>query len=186
MQITDELITLFQTRGHAAYFGEAVSQQEHALQAAALAENEGASDALIAAALLHDVGHLIHGQDEDIAARGLDGRHEEAGHAWLARHFGPAVTEPIKLHVAAKRYLCAVDRDYESRLSPASRRSLELQGGPMRAEETQQLERHKFYREAVRLRCWDDEAKTPGLAVPGLEHYRALLEALAEQRATSP
>jgi phosphonate degradation associated HDIG domain protein len=185
MQITDELIALFQTRGRAAYYGEAVSQQEHALQTAALAEKEGASDALIAAALLHDVGHLIHGHDEQIAARGLDSRHEEAGHAWLARHFSPALTEPIKLHVAAKRYLCAVDRGHERRLSPASRRSLELQGGPMRAEETLQFERHGFYREAVRLRRWDDEAKIPGLVVPGLEHYRALLEALAARRAKS-
>jgi phosphonate degradation associated HDIG domain protein len=185
MQITDELITLLQTRGRAAYYGEAVSQQEHALQTAALAEKEGASDALIAAALLHDVGHLIHGQDEDFAERGLDGRHEEIGQAWLARHFSPAVTEPIMLHVDAKRHLCAVDREYERRLSPASRRSLELQGGPMRAEETQQFEGHEFYREAVRLRRWDDEAKIPGLAVPGLSHYRTLLEALARQRATS-
>jgi gamma-butyrobetaine dioxygenase len=155
------------------------------LQTAALAQREGASEALIAAALLHDVGHLLHGRDEDIAARGLDGRHEEAGHAWLARHFSPAVTEPIKLHVAAKRYLCTVDRECECRLSPASRRSLELQGGPMGAEETQKFERHEFCREAVRLRRWDDEAKIPGLAVPGLEHYRALLEALAAPRATT-
>jgi len=185
MQIACELIALLETHGRAAYYGEAVSQQEHALQTAALAESDGAPDTLIVAALLHDVGHLIQGQDEEIAARGLDGRHEEAGHAWLARHFGPAVTEPIELHVAAKRYLCAVDREYECRLSPASRRSLELQGGPMRAEETQRFEQHEFYREAVRLRRWDDEAKTPGLVVPGLARYRALLEALAAERATS-
>ena len=112
-----------------------MSQAEHALQAAELAEREGAPDRLVVAALLHDVGHLLDGQDEDLADRGVDGRHEEAGCAWLARHFGPEVTEPIRLHVAAKRYLCAVDPSYLDGLSPASRLSLSVQGGPMGAEE---------------------------------------------------
>src|SRR4051812_7522390 len=94
---------LFARRGEAAYHGEAVSQTEHALQAAALAEQEAVPDRLVVAALLHDVGHLLDGQDEDLAGRGIDGRHEEAGRAWFATHFGPEVTEPIRLHVAAKR-----------------------------------------------------------------------------------
>ena len=135
MKIVDDIMDLFARRGAAAYHGEAVSQTEHALQAAELAEREGAADHLVVAALLHDVGHLLDGQDEDLADRGLDGRHEEAGCAWLAAHFGPEVTEPIRLHVAAKRYLCAVDPAYLAGLSPASRRSLSLQGGPMNAEE---------------------------------------------------
>ena len=109
MKIVDEIMDLFARRGAAAYHGEAVSQTEHALQAAALAEREGASDNLVVAALLHDVGHLLDGQDEDLADRGLDGRHEEAGCAWLAAHSAPRSLSPIRLHVAAKRYLCAVD-----------------------------------------------------------------------------
>jgi phosphonate degradation associated HDIG domain protein len=176
MTIVDKILDLFARRGAAAYHGEAVSQTEHALQAAELAEREGAADNLVVAALLHDVGHLLDGQDEDLADRGLDGRHEEAGCAWLAAHFGPMVTEPIRLHVAAKRYLCAVDPGYLAGLSSSSRLSLSLQGGPMEAEECVNFESNPLYHDAVRLRRWDDTAKVPGLTVPGLEHYRERLE----------
>jgi phosphonate degradation associated HDIG domain protein len=176
MRIVEDILRLFARRGASAYHGEAVSQAEHALQAAELAEREGAPDRLVVAALLHDVGHLLDGQDEDLAHRGVDGRHEEAGGAWLARHFGPEVIEPIRLHVAAKRYLCAVDPAYLDGLSPSSRLSLSLQGGPMEAEERAQFEANPYYRDAVRLRYWDDTAKVPGLEVPGLDHYRDRLE----------
>jgi gamma-butyrobetaine dioxygenase len=172
MTIVDEILGLFARRGAAAYHGEAVSQTEHALQAAELAEREGAPDHLVVAALLHDVGHLLDGQDEDFAARGIDGGHEQAGSAWLARHFGPEVTEPIRMHVAAKRYLCAVDPSYLDGLSPASRLSLSLQGGPMSAQERAAFESNPAHGDAIRLRRWDDAAKVPGLDVPGLEHYR--------------
>ncbi len=181
MTIVDEIVNLFATRGAAAYHGEEVSQEEHALQAADLAARQGAPDALVVAALLHDVGHLLDGQDEDLADRGLDGRHEEAGCAWLSRHFGPEVTEPIRLHVAAKRYLCAVDPKYRAGLSPASLRSLELQGGPMTPAEVAAFEDGAFFRDAVRLRHWDDAAKVPGLAVPGPSHYRDRLASAARQ-----
>ena len=116
MTIVDEIIMLFARRGAAAYHGERVSQTEHALQAAALATSEGAPDHLIVAALLHDIGHLLEGQDEDLATRGLDGQHEKLGSAWLTTYFGPEVTEPIRLHVAAKRYLCAIDPSYLGQL----------------------------------------------------------------------
>jgi phosphonate degradation associated HDIG domain protein len=178
----DEIFELFERHGQEAYLGEAVSQQEHALQAAHLAEQEGAPDALIVAALLHDVGHLLHGLPEDVAMRGIDGRHEAVGEAWLARRFGPEVTEPVRLHVAAKRYLCAVDPTYRRRLSPASVQSLTLQGAPMSDAEVHAFEEHPYPRAAVRLRGWDDEAKVPGLEVPGLEHYRARLDTLEEIR----
>ena len=114
--------------------------------------------------------------------RGLDGCHEEAGGAWLAGHFGPEITAPIRLHVAAKRYLCAVDPCYLDGLSPASRLSLDVQGGPMRAEERARFEANPYHRDALRLRHWDDMAKVPGLAVPELEHYRHRLEAAARAK----
>jgi phosphonate degradation associated HDIG domain protein len=177
MSIVDEIMDLFARRGAAAYHGEAVSQMEHALQAADLATRQGAPNDLIVAALLHDVGHLFDGQDEDLADRGLDGRHEEAGCAWLTAHFGPTVTEPIRLHVAAKRYLCAVDPGYLASLSPSSRKSLSLQGGPMEAEERADFESNPLYLDAMRLRHCDDTAKVPGLTVAGLNHYRDHLEA---------
>jgi [1-hydroxy-2-(trimethylamino)ethyl]phosphonate dioxygenase len=177
MDIVDEILTLFEQRGCAAYLGEPVSQREHALQAAHLAVLDGASDALVAAAFLHDIGHLL-GAEADPAERGVDGRHEESAHRWLARHFGPEVTEPIRLHVAAKRYLCAVDAHYQESLSPASVRSLELQGGRLGPEEVRDFEQNRFRAAAVRLRRWDDLAKSAGREVPGAAHYAQTLRRL--------
>lgn len=177
MRNVDDILDLFRRRGDSAYYGEAVSQTEHALQAAHLATREGSVDALVVAALLHDVGHLLHDQGETVAERGIDARHEEAGERWLAARFRPEVTEPVRLHVAAKRYLCAVDPDYAARLSPASALSLKLQGGPMRPEEVAAFEENLHHREAVRLRRWDDAAKVAGLSVPGLDAYRERLAA---------
>jgi phosphonate degradation associated HDIG domain protein len=176
--IVDEIIELFTRRGGDAYFGEPVSQLEHALQTAFQAEQEGASDILIAAALLHDVGHLLHKAPEDIADRGVDCRHEQVGATWLARYFPAAVTEPIRLHVAAKRYLCAIDDGYQRGLSAASIRSLALQGGPMSYEEVREFEASPYAREGARLRRWDDLAKVPGLKETGLAKYQILLEKL--------
>src|SRR5215469_14042757 len=136
MDVVDQILELFEARGAAAYLGEPVSQTEHALQAAHLAVLEGASDALVAAALLHDIGHLL-GPDDDAAERGIDAVHEDRGCSWLAPHFGPEVTEPIRLHVPAKRYLCRVDPRYRVLLSPASIRSLELQGGALTSGEAE-------------------------------------------------
>ncbi|REK17755.1 MAG: HD domain-containing protein [Planctomycetota bacterium] len=176
MTVVDEVCELFARRGHEAYVGEPVSQLEHGLQAAHLAEQEGASDALVVAALLHDIGHLLHKLPEDAADHGIDTRHEAIGRAWLARYCGPEVTEPIRLHVPAKRYLCATDPQYLAGLSPASTQSLRLQGGPFTAEEKAEFERNPYYRDAVTLRRWDDLAKIPNLSVPELEHYRPRLE----------
>jgi phosphonate degradation associated HDIG domain protein len=174
----DEVMLLMQRRGHEAYFGEPVSQLEHALQSAWLAKRSNGAPCLVAAALLHDIGHLLHDLPENVADEGVDTRHEEAGYEWLLERFGAAVAEPVRLHVAAKRYLCAVDPAYAGRLSPVSIQSLALQGGPFTEGQTREFERFPHYREAVQLRRWDDEAKLPGLAVPALEEYRALLEAL--------
>jgi phosphonate degradation associated HDIG domain protein len=169
----------FHIQGRRAYFGEPVSQTEHALQAAALADRENAPDALVIAALLHDVGHLLSEYEENIADRGTDAKHEDLGYRWLGQHFGPEVTEPVRLHVDAKRYLCVVDQSYVKSLSPASVQSLRLQGGPMSVDETRTFRANLFYADALRLRHWDDEAKTPGLSTPGLEAYLDRLRALA-------
>jgi phosphonate degradation associated HDIG domain protein len=178
MNLIDLLFSLFREKGNGAYFGEAVTETEHALQSAHLAEQSGAAPEWIAAALLHDVGHLLHGLPEDVAERGIDARHEERGAAWLERYFGPAVVGPVRLHVAAKRYLCAAEPDYYAGLSEASRRSLHLQGGPMSPEEVCRFEREPWFRSAVAVRRWDDGAKVPGLVVPGLNHYRPCLQAV--------
>ncbi len=173
----DRIARLFAERGDSAYFGEQVSQSEHALQSAHLAEREGAADELVVAALLHDIGHLVDGHEEDVADGGLDAHHEDCGASWLAETFGPAVVEPIRLHVAAKRYLCAVDRRYRETLSAASLKSLDLQGGPFDGAGVASFEANPHHREALRLRRWDDAAKVPGLEVPDLDHYRARIEA---------
>jgi phosphonate degradation associated HDIG domain protein len=175
---TQEVLRLMQQRGGEAYFGEPVSQLEHALQAAHFATEAQASPALIIAALLHDIGHLLHDLPENVAATGVDTRHEQAGYHWLKTRFGPAVAEPVRLHVAAKRYLCAVDPAYLAQLSPASLLSLSLQGGPFTQEEARHFEGFPYYCDAVSLRRWDDAAKQPGLPVPSAEEYFALLESL--------
>jgi gamma-butyrobetaine dioxygenase len=182
MSVIDQVFSLFLTKGHGAYFGEAVTQAEHARQCAYLAEQSSATSELIVAALLHDVGHLLHGLTEDIAEQGRDARHEEGGAAWLGRYFGPAVVDPVRLHVAAKRYLGAVEPDYLAGLSPASQLSLRLQGGPFTPDEVRRFEQEPAFRSAVALRRWDDAAKVPGLATPGLEHYRGHLEAVLPRR----
>ena len=181
MTIVDQLLDLFARHGQGAYFGEAVSETEHALQAAHLARQQGAADCLVAAALLHDVGHLLHNLGEDFTARGIDDRHEHGGAAWLLAHFPPEVVDPVRLHVDAKRYLCAVKPDYYQGLSETSKRSLALQGGPMSPDEQAAFERLPHWREAVALRHWDDEAKVPALEVPSIETYRDLLESLTRK-----
>jgi len=185
MSIADEIFTLFENQGDSAYYGEPVSQTEHALQAAFLAETDGATDSLVLAALLHDVGHLLHGLGEHIAEEGVDTHHEELSQTWLSQHFGPDITEPVRLHVAAKRYLCAVDPDYLNQLSPASVQSLHLQGGPFSSKEVEEFASLAHFHGAVQLRRWDDQAKASGLEVPPLEHYRARLEAALGAQRTS-
>ncbi|QJW94518.1 phosphonate degradation HD-domain oxygenase [Frigoriglobus tundricola] len=167
---------LFAERGGAEYHGEAVTQLEHALQCAALAERDGRPAAWVVAALLHDVGHLLHGHGEAHLADGIDDDHEELGARFLARAFGPAVTEPIRMHVPAKRYLCAARAGYREGLSPASVRSLELQGGPMTAAEAAAFEAHPHFAAAVQLREYDDRAKVVGLATPPFDHFLTYLE----------
>jgi len=177
--VADEILEIFAKKGETAYYGEDVSQLEHALQAARCAEEQHANDALIVAALLHDIGHILEDIPEDTADLGIDAKHEEIGQDWLANRFAKDVVEPVYLHVSAKRYLCATDGTYLGKLSPASVQSLALQGGVMSPEEIQSFEKNEFYREAVELRKWDDQAKIPGLATRKLEDYRELLNSVA-------
>jgi gamma-butyrobetaine dioxygenase len=175
----DQIIAAFTSRGAAAYLGEPVTLREHMLQSAAAAEADGAGDYLVAAALLHDIGHLLAGAAEDAAEQGVDTEHEEVGFRFLERNFPPEVVDPVRLHVAAKRYLCSADPGYVEELSPASLLSLGLQGGPMSADEAAEFETEPHWRAACRLRRWDDLAKQPGADAPPLEHYHALLDAVA-------
>jgi len=165
------VLECFRLRGNSGYGKEAVSQLEHALQAAYFAEQANASPYLITACLLHDVGHLLHDLPDDAPDNNIDDQHEQLGAAWLTEHFVPEVVEPIRLHVAAKRYLCAVDSEYFAILSPPSVQSLELQGGPMTETQAAHFEQHPHFAEAIQLRRYDDQAKIPNLVTPSLEHY---------------
>ncbi|MEM9033491.1 MAG: HD domain-containing protein [Actinomycetota bacterium] len=177
----DTLLGLFERFGRERY-GEGINQEEHALQAAKQAIDEGAAPALVAAALLHDVGHLLVERDR---VPTVDLRHEAVGARALARWFGPEVTNPIALHVDAKRYLCAVDPDYFGILSPGSVHSLELQGGPMTSEEVERFEALPGAEAAARLRRWDEGAKVPGVEAGELADHRELLMDLARERVTT-
>ena len=136
-----------------------------------MAERSGEPAAIIVAALVHDIGHMVHELGEDPARDGVDDLHEECGAEFLSQHFGPEVVEPVRLHVPAKRYLCAVDASYYSLLSEDSVRSLALQGGPMTASEVSDFERLPFASSAVRLRRLDEAAKNPDAETPPLEHF---------------
>ena len=177
-----EIEELFQQSGSDAYFGEDVTQLQHALQCAALAERENAPDSLVVAALLHDIGHLLHRAGEDIADQGVDANHESVGARYLALHFPPEVSEPAHGHVDAKRYLCAVDTGYFDSLSDASRKSLALQGGPMSPEQCRAFEANPRFADTIRLRRWDDTAKDPNAVVPNIGHYRDRIRACALKR----
>jgi [1-hydroxy-2-(trimethylamino)ethyl]phosphonate dioxygenase len=179
VSLASDILAIYGGRGAAAYFGERVSMTEHGLQAAHFAQSERAAESLVVAALLHDIGHLLEPLPETIEDWTLDAHHEETGARWLAQHFDASVSEPVRLHVAAKRYLCATDRDYLLRLSPASVHTLELQGGPMSRQELVRFEREPFSQQAVRLRRWDDQGKVAGLSTPALNDYGALIERLA-------
>ena len=180
---TTAAIELVRRHGGSRYGGEAVSQLEHALQAATRAADEGASSALIAAALLHDIGHLLHDLPDGFPKRGIDDQHELLGARWLAERYEPAVVEPVKLHVAAKRYLCTVDADYFSKLSGPSRTSLAFQGGPMTADEVREFESGAFAQDAVQLRRWDEAAKIPLHKTPPIEHFAVHLDACVSAKA---
>jgi gamma-butyrobetaine dioxygenase len=173
-----QIADLFASEGAAEYLGEPVTQAAHMLQAAHLAEREEAGDALVAAALLHDLGHFTGAISGQHLMAGTDNRHSHAGADWLAQWFGPDVTEPVRMHVAAKRYLCAVEPGYADTLSPASVYTLGVQGGPMQGDELAEFAASPYAEDACRLRRWDDAAKDPEAAAPPFAHFRPLLTRL--------
>ena len=186
MSPVDAIAELFTSEGAADYLGEPVTVAEHLLQAGALAQAAGAPSALVAAALLHDVGHL-RGADAQADAivlsgrelmSGTDNNHGDRGAVWLAQWFPVSVSEPVRLHVAAKRYLCATEPSYFGQLSEASVYTLSVQGGPMTDAEALAFEREPHAADAIAVRRWDDQAKDPSADVPDFEHYRPLLAAL--------
>ena len=176
--ILNDIEALFQRFGATTYDGsrrEPITALEHALQCAQLAEWAGAPRELVAAALLHDIGHFVSGLAADPDHEHDDDAHELRAVAWLHGVFGPAVTEPIRLHVAAKRYLVSLEPTYRRALSSASAHSLALQGGPMGTEACIRFANEPFAEEALQLRRWDDAAKEPGKPTPSLAWYLGLL-----------
>lgn len=179
----DEVFDLYSRRG-CAHYGEDVTQIAHALQCAALAQRDGASDELVCAALLHDIGHLVvvhtHGTD---GVGSVDDDHEAVGGRVLSALFAPKVAAPVAMHVLAKRWRCTVDPAYAASLSAASRTSLRLQGGPLGELACRRFEAHPGFDDAVRLRRWDDAAKDPDLSVGVMADYHDLLTGLAREAA---
>ena len=173
----DRVLNLLSTAGQAEYHGEPVSQLEHALQAAHIAGEDGGDEQEIIAALLHDIGHIWPVEGRHVTSAGVV-EHDEVG-AQVLRELGFSddVADIVSGHVAAKRYLVATDQDYAAKLSDVSVESLRLQGGPMSSEELQDFTRSPNWQSMVRVRTWDDRAKTPGAKVPDLETYRELITA---------
>jgi len=167
----NDIEQLFADRGGEQYAGEGVTQLEHALQSAQLAEAEGADDELVTAALLHDLGHLLHDLGDTPTLQGIDDIHQFRALPFLRGLFGDAVLDAIRLHVDAKRYLCAMRPGYFAALSDDSKRSLGLQGGIFNEAQAEAFIAQPGAAQAVRLRVWDDQAKAAGLATPPLAHY---------------
>ena len=175
-QKVDALFAYMLRRGQS-FYDESVTQLEHALQCTRQAELAEADPVQVAAALLHDLGHFLvdeHGEQADFLTEDL--LHEEVGASYLEPYFIERLTEPVRLHVPAKRYLCTTDTAYYDALSRASKRSFQLQGGPLSAAEQAEFERNPHAQDALRLRRWDDLAKVEGLRTPGLDRYREAVQ----------
>ena len=174
-----EVCAIYRQKGHLDYSGEPVTQLQHALQTASLAERAQAGSSLITASLLHDLGHLLADQGETPTARGIDDAHQHFVIPYLRGLFDETVIGPIRLHVDAKRYLCSVRREYRDLLSPDSVRSLKLQGGVFSEKEARAFIAQPHADSAVKLRLWDDLAKVMNHATPGLDHFAAVMKSCA-------
>jgi len=171
----ERVIQILRTRGRSQYGGEAVTQLDHGLQCATLAAAVHSPPQLISACLLHDFGHLVSGLQED-ASQLINDFHEQRGAIWLSQLFPPRVTEPIRLHVAAKRYLCTRDPGYNSQLSPVSRASLVLQGGFLDNATADDFIQQPYAIDAVQLRRWDEQSKVPMETTLDLTHFIPILQ----------
>ena len=178
--IVNHIEEIFNRRGAESYLGEDVTMSQHMLQAAQCAKKSGADDSLIVAALLHDIGHYQNEIPETALAKGKNNYHEEAGANFLEDYFPLSVVEPIRQHVATKRYLCAVRPEYFELLSAASIDTLNLQGGPMTSEEVIEFEKNDYLEECIKLRYWDEDAKDSNRICPSFSYYRALIESLVK------
>jgi phosphonate degradation associated HDIG domain protein len=173
--VIGQIVSLYEAKGDREYEGEDVTQLEHALQSAHLAEQAGAPAELVCAALLHDIGHLLNDKGETPTLRGIDDLHQYVALPFLRPHFPEAVLGPIRLHVDAKRYLCATRAGYYEQLSEDSKRSLKLQGGVFSAAEAERFIGQPHAADAVKVRLWDDAAKARGAVTPDLRHFEPLL-----------
>lgn len=171
---------IFERRGAENYLGEKVSMAEHMLQGAALAEASGASDELIAAILLHDVGHFTSEFGTYSPDDTKDKFHDTAGGHILKPFFPPLVSECVRLHVAAKRYLCAKEPAYFNQLSTASVHTLSLQGGPMSADEVAAFEESPYCEDVVKVRKWDDHGKAVGVETKSFSDYAPMLQKIVD------
>ena len=171
MSVIDRIEKLYADYGQASY-GEDITQTQHAVQCATLAQRAGAAPELITAALLHDIGHLL----EEISKEHGNFRHDRVGADALAADFGPQVSEPVRLHAQAKRYLCTTETGYHDTLSEASKYSLQKQGGLMTAEEVQQFEQQPYFAAAIQLRRWDDHGKDPTIADQDITVFRSVVQ----------
>lgn len=183
--IVEFIAEIFERRGAEEYLGEPVTMAEHMLQGAHLAEADGASDELVAAALLHDIGHFTSEFGAYSPDDTEDKHHDEAGGELLEHFFPPVIVECVRLHVSAKRYLCATDPTYFAKLSPASVHTLSLQGGPMSAAEVAQFRRNPFHNEAVQVRLWDEGGKIAGMKTKSFRDYMPLLERVVTRHETA-
>ena len=174
--------TLFLAQGQKSYAGEGVSQLAHALQSGQQAMAAGATESLVVAAFLHDLGHMLNDEGETPTLRGVDDHHEIWAADFLAEHFPLSVSEPVRLHVAAKRALCAIQPHYIEKLSEDSVRSLNLQGGPMSQQELERFFQSDFAEDAILIRAWDDQAKRPNTRTPGIQSFLGLCERILRFR----
>ncbi len=178
--IVDFIVDIFERRGGEEYLGEPVTMAQHMLQGATLAEQAEAPEPLVIAALLHDIGHYTSEFGTFSMDDEKDRHHDDAGAEVLAPYFPPVITECVRLHVAAKRYLCATDPSYFGKLSPASVHSLNLQGGPMSDKEVSDFEANPFHREAVKVRIWDEGGKEPDMQTKSIREYAPMLQRVVD------
>lgn len=178
--IVDFIADIFARRGAEEYLGEEVTISEHMYQSAQLAEQAGASEELIVAALLHDIGHFTNEFPDNAAELGIDSHHDRAGAAVLAAYFPKVVTDCVRHHVSAKRYLCATNPDYFNTLSDASVLSLKLQGGPMNEKSVEKFAKNPDVDAIVQVRIWDDEAKIPGKKTHKFDHYAPMIQRIVD------